>query len=90
MAVTYNEPLTGWEYIRDTARLVKEAGMVNVLVTNGTASLSVLEELAPYVDATNIDLKGFSDSYYRNVLSGIWKPQGKRTPTPASVPYPLR
>ena len=70
VAFTYNEPLIGWEYVRDTARLVREAGMVNVLVTNGTASLPVLDELAPYVDAMNIDLKGFSDAYYENVLSG--------------------
>ena len=41
-----------------------------VLVTNGTASLSVLEELAPYIDAMNIDLKGFTDRYYREVLKG--------------------
>ena len=65
IAYTYNEPLTGWEYVRDTARLVKEYGMANVLVTNGTASPEILEELTPYVDAMNIDLKGFRESYYR-------------------------
>lgn len=65
IAYTYNEPLTGWEYVRDTARLVREYGMVNVLVTNGTASLEVLEELLPYIDAMNIDLKGFREDYYR-------------------------
>ena len=70
VAFTYNEPLIGWEYVRDTARLVHEAGMVNVLVTNGTASLAVLEELAPYIDAMNIDLKGWSERYYRDVLGG--------------------
>ena len=70
VAFTYNEPLIGWEYVRDTARLVHEAGMLNVMVTNGTAELSVLEELAPYIDAMNIDLKGFTDRYYRDVLGG--------------------
>ena len=70
VAFTYNEPLTGWEYVRDTARLVRDAGMVNVMVTNGTAELSVLRELAPYIDAMNIDLKGFTDSYYRDILGG--------------------
>ncbi|MCI9143815.1 MAG: AmmeMemoRadiSam system radical SAM enzyme [Lachnospiraceae bacterium] len=65
IAYTYNEPLVGWEYVRDTARLVKECGMVNVLVTNGTASLEILEELLPYIDAMNIDLKGFQADYYR-------------------------
>ena len=67
VAFTYNEPLIGWEYVRDTARLVKRAGMHNVLVTNGTASPAVLEELAPYIDAMNIDLKGFSEGYYRDL-----------------------
>ena len=70
LAFTYNEPLIGYEYVRDTARLVYERGMKNVLVTNGTASLDVLEELLPYIDAMNIDLKGFSDHYYSDVLSG--------------------
>ena len=70
VAYTYNEPLVGYEFVRDTGRLVKEAGMFNVLVTNGTAELSVLREIAPYIDAMNIDLKGFTDRYYRDVLGG--------------------
>lgn len=70
LAFTYNEPLIGYEFVRDTAKLVKEQGMKNVIVTNGTAELSVLEELAPYIDAMNIDLKGFTDRYYSKVLGG--------------------
>ena len=70
VAFTYNEPLIGYEYIRDAARLVHERGMYNVIVTNGTADLSVIEEIAPYIDAMNIDLKGFTDSYYKDVLGG--------------------
>ena len=70
IAFTYNEPLIGYEFVRDTARLIHDAGMKTVLVTNGTAHLSVLEELAPYVDAMNIDLKSFSDRWYRDVLKG--------------------
>ena len=70
VAFTYNEPLIGYEYIRDTAKLVKDLGMYNVIVTNGTANLSVLSELAPYIDAMNIDLKGFTDRYYSDVLGG--------------------
>jgi pyruvate formate lyase activating enzyme len=70
LAFTYNEPLTGYEFVRDTARLAHEAGLVNVLVTNGTAELPVLEEIAPFIDAMNIDLKGFTDRYYRDVLQG--------------------
>ncbi|MDE6887375.1 MAG: AmmeMemoRadiSam system radical SAM enzyme [Eubacterium sp.] len=67
LAFTYNEPLVGWEYVRDTAKLVKKAGMKTVLVTNATASLAVLEELLPWIDAMNIDLKGFRADYYRRL-----------------------
>ena len=67
LAFTYNEPLVGWEFVRDTARLVKEAGMKTVLVTNGTASIEVLEEILPFIDAMNIDLKGFREDYYRRL-----------------------
>ena len=70
VAYTYNEPLAGYEFVRDTAKRVHEKGMKNVLVTNGTASLSVLEEILPYIDAMNVDLKGFTDRYYRDVLKG--------------------
>ena len=70
LAFTYNEPLIGYEFVRDAARLSHEAGMVNVLVTNGTADLPVLEELGPHIDAMNSDLKGFSQRYYRDVLGG--------------------
>lgn len=65
VAFTYNEPLVGWEYVRDTARLVKELGMDNVLVTNGMVSCGVLKELLPYIDAVNIDLKTFREDTYR-------------------------
>ncbi len=67
VAYTYNEPLVGWEFVRDTAQLVREYGMLNVLVTNGTASQEVLEELLPCIDAMNIDLKGFREEYYRKL-----------------------
>ena len=70
IAFTYNEPLIGYEFILDTAKLIKELGMKTVLVTNGTAELNVLEKLAPYIDAMNIDLKGFTDRYYSEVLGG--------------------
>ena len=70
LAFTYNEPLVGWEYVRDAARLSHEAGLLNVLVTNGTAALPVLEATGPYIDAMNIDLKGFTDEYYGNILGG--------------------
>ncbi len=70
LAFTYNEPMIGYEFVRDTAKLVKERGMVNALVTNGTAETAILEEILPYIDAMNVDLKGFTDGYYRDVLRG--------------------
>lgn len=70
VAFTYNEPLVCWEYVRDTAKLVHEKGILNVLVTNGCAEIEILDRLSPYIDAMNIDLKGFTDRYYRDVLGG--------------------
>ena len=70
IAFTYNEPLIGYEFVRDTARLAQKEGLKNVMVTNGTAELAILEEIKPYIDAMNIDLKGFTDRYYRQVLGG--------------------
>ncbi len=70
IAFTYNEPLIAYEFVRDTAKLFHEAGLKTVLVSNGTAERSVLQEILPYIDAMNIDLKGFSDRYYETVLQG--------------------
>ncbi len=70
LAFTYNEPLVGYEFVRDTARLAKKAGLQNVLVTNGTASQKVLSEILPYIDAMNIDLKAFTDHFYRDFIGG--------------------
>lgn len=67
VAYTYNEPLVGWEFVRDTARLVKSAGMKNVIVTNGSVSDEVIDEILPLADAMNIDLKGFTEQYYRKL-----------------------
>ena len=64
LAYTYNEPLVGWEFVRDCAREVHARGMLNVLVSNGCAEAEVVEELAPLIDAANIDLKGPSQEYY--------------------------
>ncbi|MBO4725544.1 MAG: AmmeMemoRadiSam system radical SAM enzyme [Firmicutes bacterium] len=70
LAFTYNEPLIGYEFVRDTAKLAKERGLQNVMVTNGTAELAILEELAPYIDAMNIDLKSFREHTYSETLKG--------------------
>ncbi len=64
LAYTYNEPLVGWEFVRDCAVEVHARGMANVLVSNGCATDEVVGELAPLLDAANIDLKGPSQEYY--------------------------
>lgn len=70
VAFTYNEPLIYHEYVLDTARLLAKKGLKTVLVTNGMADVDAVKDLLPYVDAMNIDLKGFSDRYYWDVLKG--------------------
>ena len=69
IAYTYNEPLIGYEFVRDTGRLVREKGLKNVLVTNGYINEKPWRELLPLIDAANIDLKGFTESWY-NRLGG--------------------
>lgn len=67
VAYTYNEPLVGYEYVRDCAALVHDRGMVNVLVTNGTINEQPWRALLPLIDAANIDLKGFTPEWYRRL-----------------------
>lgn len=69
VAYTYNEPLVGYEYVRDCAEHIHQAGLLNVLVSNGIIEEKPWRELLPLIDAANIDLKGFNDSWYRS-LSG--------------------
>ena len=73
IAFTYNEPLIGYEFVRDVSELSKKAGMENVLVTNGTATCEVLERIAPFVDAMNIDLKAFTDRFYKGLIDGDFR-----------------
>jgi pyruvate formate lyase activating enzyme len=54
----------------DTAREVHKRGMKTVLVSNGNVSREIAKEVIPHIDAMNIDLKGFTDAYYRDVLKG--------------------
>ncbi len=67
LAYTYNEPFVGFEYVLDCCRLVKQRHMNNILVTNGYINLDPLMRILPYVDAMNIDLKCFSDEYYKKL-----------------------
>ena len=74
IAYTYTEPLTYIEYIIDTAHLVREAGLWNILVTAGYVCQEPLADLLPYLDAANIDLKSFSDDIYQRVSGGHLQP----------------
>lgn len=67
IAYTYNEPLVGYEYVRDTARLAHAAGLLNVLVSNGSLEEAPFLELLPLLDAVNLDLKGFTPGWYRTL-----------------------
>ncbi len=64
IAYTYNEPLVGYEFVRDTARLAHKRGLVNVLVSNGCVNAEPLGEIAELIDAANIDLKGFTPEFF--------------------------
>ena len=70
IAFTYNEPLIGYEFVRDTSLLLHKNGLKSVMVTNGTASAEILGELSHCVDAMNIDLKCFDAETYSKVLGG--------------------
>jgi pyruvate formate lyase activating enzyme len=67
IAYTYNEPLVGYEFVLDTARLAHEAKLLNVIVTNGYINKEPLDALLPHLDAANIDLKGFTQGFYDRV-----------------------
>jgi len=74
IAYTYTEPVVYYEYTRDCARLAREAGIKNILVTAGYINRGPLSELAEYIDAANVDLKSMSDTFYRNVCGGTLQP----------------
>ena len=74
IAYTYSEPLVWFEFVRDTARLAHEAGLVNVAVTNGFIEPGPLAELTPLLDAANVDLKSMDDRFYRRVCKARLDP----------------
>jgi pyruvate formate lyase activating enzyme len=74
LAFTYSEPLVWYEYVRDTTRAARAAGLKNVLVTNGFLNPEPLAELLPWIDAANIDLKSMEDRFYRKVCKARLEP----------------
>jgi len=74
LAYTYTEPIVFYEYTYDTAKLARQEGLRNVLVTAGYINPEPWKRLLQYVDAANIDLKGITEEFYRDVCSGTLKP----------------
>ncbi|MDD2732423.1 MAG: AmmeMemoRadiSam system radical SAM enzyme [Desulfuromonadaceae bacterium] len=68
ISYTYTEPTIFFEFAYDTARLAREAGLKNIFVTNGYICREALSAIAPFLDAANIDLKGFSEGFYHNMV----------------------
>lgn len=73
IAYTYNEPSIWYEYLLHLSKIAKQEGLYNVLVTNGYINPKPLEELLPYIDAMNIDLKSMSEDFYNNLCDGRMK-----------------
>jgi pyruvate formate lyase activating enzyme len=74
IAYTYTEPTIYFEFAYDTARMAHEKGIKNVFVTNGYMSTSALNMVAPYLDAANVDLKAFSNEFYKTRCSARLEP----------------
>ncbi len=74
LAYTYTDPIVYYEYTCDTAKLARNAGIRNVLVTAGYINKEPWKRLLEYVDAANIDLKGITDDFYRQVCSATLRP----------------
>jgi len=74
IAFTYTEPTIFYEYMLETAKLAKEKGIKNTMHSNGYINEEPLRQLCKYMDAANIDLKGFSEDYYSKVCEATLAP----------------
>ena len=70
ISITYNEPIIWLEYVEDVAKLAKAKGMKVVLVTNGYISLEALDAVSGLIDAANVDIKAFTEEFYRRYCKG--------------------
>jgi pyruvate formate lyase activating enzyme len=77
IAFTYNEPGTFYEYMISVAKLAQPLGLKTVMVTNGYINREPLEALIPYIDAFNVDLKAFSESFYKSITQSQLGPVKK-------------
>lgn len=74
IAYTYSEPLIWFEYVYDLARAARSKGLVNALVSNGFIELEPFNELAPFIDAINIDIKSLDQAFYKKIVKGRLDP----------------
>ena len=74
IAYTYSEPSVWIEYMYDTAKLARTAGLKNILVTCGYINEEPFADLARYIDGVHIDLKSFDETVYRNLNAGSLAP----------------
>jgi pyruvate formate lyase activating enzyme len=74
IAYTYTEPLVSYEYTYDCCKAASEAGLKNVLVTAAYINPDPLRHICRYVDAANVDLKSFSDDFYRDICDARLQP----------------
>jgi pyruvate formate lyase activating enzyme len=74
IAYTYNEPIIWHEFVYDTAVKAQKEGISNVLVTNGYINEEPLKALLPVIDAMNVDVKSFSDQFYKSLCKGTLSP----------------
>lgn len=76
---TYTEPFTWWEYMHDIAVLAHEKGLKSILVSAGYVEKEPLQELLPYLDAANIDIKAMDDAIYRKYCGAslVEKPRAR-------------
>ncbi len=70
IAYTYNEPTIFYPYAKDIGLIAKEKGIKNIFVSNGFESKEMIDDMATWVDAANIDLKSWDEKYYKKVLKG--------------------
>jgi pyruvate formate lyase activating enzyme len=74
IAYTYTEPTVYFEYAYETAKIAKQEGIANVFVSNGYITSEALKLIHPFLDGANIDLKSFSDEFYRKVCAARLQP----------------
>jgi pyruvate formate lyase activating enzyme len=74
IAYTYTEPTIFFEYAYDIAKIARQYNLRNVFVTNGYQTPECIDTIAPYLDAANVDLKAFSDKFYRKIVGAKLQP----------------